>query len=46
MSIIDGFVPLLGPLPLQFCMIFTMIVSVHIPHDVDDKRDPDAIMIY
>ena len=46
-SVTDGFVPLLGPLPLQFCMIFTMLVSIDVPLDADsDLKNEHANSIY
>ena len=45
-SVADGFTCLIGPLPLQLCLVLTVMVSISVPLGVDGEPDEDAAKLY
>ena len=46
-SVLDGFPVVLGSMPIQFGMLMTLILSIKIPRNMDDKyMDGDAVYVY
>ena len=41
-AVINGFINILGPLPLQPSMLVTILLTIKTPHDSNGEKDEDA----